>query len=102
MSSTRALKTFGMETLVEALDYACAIIVSDRREPAATIITKRTNRNWSQARLAKEANVTLDQVQDAESVSSRTPMKTVLLPICKALELDPYSIGFEKEQKAAA
>lgn len=85
---------FGLEILEEVFDKGSAIIVKYSKEPAMSIILRREKTGWTQEKMAYNAGVTLEQVQDAENPNTRTDMH-ILCKICLAMKVDPRKISWE-------
>jgi hypothetical protein len=91
VSSVDALRVYGMETLIEAIDRGSSVVV--KRAPGDTVRDTRQQKGWTHEELAQRSHLSIDQVADAEDTSFRSPYKLVLVPICQALGLDPLTLG---------
>lgn len=91
ISSSDAFRTFGLPVLDEAVWYGSAVL--ENCHPAFAVQQEREKRGWTQKELATYASLTLEQIVDAEDENSRTHFVAVFVPICKALELDPLTLG---------
>lgn len=94
MSAFDVFTNFGTEIIEEVLNKGSAIIVAGTNEPAASIINLRKKKKMSQKQLAQKAELSLEQIRDAEDKNTRTSM-FVLCKICLALDIDPKKISWQ-------
>jgi len=95
MSAFDVFTIFGSEIIEEIFDKGSAIIVAGPDEPAASIINLRKKGEMSQEQLAQKAELTSEQIQDAEDKNTKTSM-FVLCKICLELGIDPKRISWQK------
>lgn len=92
LSAWEALQAFGIDILLEILEYGSAIIAANESEPSQSVATKRKILGWSPDQLAKAAKVALEDVKDAENPKTRTSIH-ILSRIAQALQLDDLRLG---------
>ena len=96
MSAVVALKTFGMQTLLEICDKGSAIIVIDEHEPSGSIIRRREALGITQEQLAEKSGISLEAVATAENSGTCSPMQ-VLIALSEVLGLDPLRLSFGRD-----
>lgn len=92
MSSPEALRIFGFDTLKKCIEDA-GVCICKPNEPSASLIRVRERYQYTQARLAFLAGVSLAEIADAENSDTRTSM-SILIAICNVLKMDPRNISF--------
>jgi hypothetical protein len=92
LNAREALELFGMQRLVEAVDYGSAILTTAPGEPALTLSQRREALGLDQRAFAKATKRPLAEIQDSEDPKTRSPIR-VLEPIAAALGLDERVLG---------
>lgn len=92
LTAWEAFSAFGFERLEQVVDYGSAILVSDLREPAATLRHRREILELEPREIAKSAGVKVTQVQDAENPNKRNSIG-ILERIASCLGLDESRLG---------
>jgi hypothetical protein len=83
LNAREALELFGMQRLVEAVDYGSAILTTAPGEPALTLSQRREALGLDQRAFAKATKRPLAEIQDSEDPKTRSPIR-VLEPIAAA------------------
>ncbi len=89
------LEIFGQEIVERVIEHGPLAIYTEWTEPAASIIRVRERLGLSQEELARKAEVSLADVQDAEDHGLSTSMQ-IYKKICQVLGIDVRRISFEK------
>lgn len=97
VSAWEALQAFGFEKLYEASMHTSAILVTDFRRPASLLRERRKQLGLLVGELAHRINIPIEQIQNAESIKTRTPMR-VLERIARALGLEETKLVDTKNQ----
>lgn len=92
LSAVEALMAFGLDVLEEVVDRGHAVLVDRPNEPAATFRKRRQRLKLSIKSLAAAADVSADEVRNAEMPGHVTPIHT-LERIAQELALDERRIG---------
>ena len=92
LSAWEAYKAFGLQKLEEVLEYGSAVLVTDIREPSATISRRRQDLALEPADLSSFLKMRALEILAAERRDRRTPIRS-LEKIARALGLDETRIG---------
>lgn len=101
LSAWQALKTYGLPTLLEVLDFGSAILTTAANEPADTIKRQREELGLSHHDVAAAARLDEREVIDAENPHTRTDVHA-LVKIAQVLALEELELGYEKGASADA
>ena len=98
LTATEALSTFGWQALVTAATEGSFPFITDPREPAATLKTRRAALGLNEAQVARAAGVDPTIVSEAETPGRRSAVRD-LEQIAQALALDERVLGYVPNAK---
>jgi Zn-dependent peptidase ImmA (M78 family)/transcriptional regulator with XRE-family HTH domain len=93
LTAWEALHAFGVEKMLEAMDYGSAILPFAPSEPAETLRARRESLGLTIEDLAKFTGLGVSRIEDAENPATRTPIRD-LERIAQKLALDEQVISF--------
>ena len=77
LSAAEALASYGLEKLIEAIEFGSAILPPSQDEPAATLIGRRTALGLTTHTVAQRAGLSEAEIQLAEQATTRSPIATL-------------------------
>lgn len=92
LSAREALRTFGWETLRQAVFEGSAPLITSSKEPAATIRARREALGLSQEQLAKRLSIPVMSIQQVETPGFKTTFRN-LESLAQVLALDEQVLG---------
>ena len=93
LSAWQALKAYGLETLIEVLEYRSAVLPARPEEPAATLKRQREELGLTREAVARAAGLDVQDVLRAEDPAIRNDIH-VLAKLAQALALDEMQISY--------
>jgi len=93
LSASEALATFGWDALLTASTEGSFAFVTDPREPATTLKSRREELGLNIRQVARAAGIEVSAVSNAETMGRRSPVRT-LEKIAQALALDERVLGY--------
>lgn len=93
MTAIEALDAYGLEKLIEAIEYGTAVLPPSPEEPAVTLRGARETLGLTQQAVAARAGLKVEAVRDAENPRKRIAVRE-LQKISIVLGLDERLIGF--------
>lgn len=101
MTAWEAYNAFGLDILVEAMEYGSAIILSERRAIENSLRNRREELGLSSRRVARSAGVSENVVVHAEEDSRSLPIQT-LERVAFVLGLDDRRLAYDATSGADA
>jgi Zn-dependent peptidase ImmA (M78 family) len=92
MTAAWALRQFGFETLLRAVEEGAVVISANLSEPARTLREQRENLDLTFKQVAKASGLTEDQIRKAEQPGSITPIRK-LRALAQSLGLSDEKIS---------
>lgn len=93
LSAVEALNIYGIEVLKKISEDKSAILSHECDEPARTLEARRLTLNLSREQIARRANISVKQVEIAESPGKISPIRD-LEQLAQILALDERTLGF--------
>lgn len=93
LTAIQALRSFGLETLLEVLNHGSAVIPRVKAEPASSIKTRREALGLLPSLVARHAHVSEEVVINAEDPGKRSKIRDLAF-IAQTIGLDDISLGF--------
>lgn len=100
-SALEALNNYGIDILQKIAEEKSAILSSEYNEPANTLETRRNALNLSREQVARKANISIKQVEMAETPGKISPIRE-LEQLAQILALDERTLGFVPGAKGDA
>lgn len=97
LTASEALSSFGLDLLRRVAEEGGAGIITNPREPAATLSERRRTMRLSKRSLAAQAGVSVDEITAVETPGEVVPIRR-LERIAQALALDERTIGLANTQ----
>lgn len=94
LTALEAFDACGLHRLEEVMEYGSAILPASGDEPASTLRRRRESLGLSQQHVAKAAGLDVDDVNDCEDSSTRSPIRNIE-KIAIALGLDERMISIQ-------
>jgi Zn-dependent peptidase ImmA (M78 family)/transcriptional regulator with XRE-family HTH domain len=92
LGALEALRAFGWDLLLQAMREGSVPLISSPQEPATTLRSRREELGLSLEQLAKRSGISVNTLQNAETIGTRTAIRT-LETLAQALALDEQVLG---------
>lgn len=93
-SASEALEYFGINKLVEVIDYGCAVLPISKLEPALSFKKHRESLHLTEKEVASRVDVTAQEIIDCED-STKTSSIHTLIKLAMTLGLDERFISLK-------